>query len=276
MTTKAKTTPYLAFISQLRELANSNPTALSDLLGNILSMRMIGNKTHGDLAEIAITHFVNTFMSKKFKAEHVGKANYRSKSKEEDIQIVELQNNSIFTISLKAYGRGPLQLSTDKKSMMYQRLEMEQPPVEDPQRVKKILNESSFASINDLNLLAIIYDEEQELTQLISFDFNQATEAAHRIVKIEPGTARRKYPVYNFLDAHNKYLFEVRYGKADANALQRGLWTNTNYNQSNFFSITQGWINYTINHSLIELISSLFVLSENSHRDLHALTKDLL
>ncbi|MCY4233675.1 MAG: hypothetical protein OXE59_08065 [Bacteroidetes bacterium] len=64
-------------------------------------MRLIGNKTHGDLAEIAISEFVNQYMYD-FSSIHVGKDLYRAKSQEE------------FQVSLKAYGVGPLQLSTDK------------------------------------------------------------------------------------------------------------------------------------------------------------------
>lgn len=276
MNANTETTPYLTFISQLKELAASNPEVLSNLLRNILSMREIGNKTHGDIAEVAITNFINTFMSEEFEAKHVGKANFRSKSKEEDIEIVELMSKSTFAVSLKVYGKGPLQLSTDKKSMMFQRLEMEQPLVKNHEKVKKILNSSSFENIKDLNVLAVIYDEKKMLAKLMTFDFNQATEAAHKIVKIEPGTMNRKHPVYHFLDADDQYLFEVRYGKADANALQRGLWTNTNRNTSSFFSVTQDWIKYTINDSLVELISSLFVLKENNHEELHTRAKESL
>lgn len=276
MATNSTTTQYLAFISQLSELANSHSSALSDLLGNILSMREIGNKTHGDIAEVALTHFVNTFMSENYEAKHVGKANFRSKSKEEDIEVTELSTNSSFTISVKAYGKGPLQLSTDKRGMMFRRLEMEQSSVDDPKRVKKILRDSSFESINDLNLLAIIYDENKMKARLMSFNFNQAIDAAHSIARIESGTGRRKHPAYIFSDKNDKYLFEVRYGRADSNALQRGLWTNTNKNQDTFFHVTQDWIAYTINHSLNKIISSLFVLNESKHEQLLTLAKELL
>lgn len=45
-------------------------------------MRLIGNKTHGDLAETGIAEFVNQFMYD-FKALHVGKDLYRAKQHEE-------------------------------------------------------------------------------------------------------------------------------------------------------------------------------------------------
>ncbi len=45
---------------------------------------VIGYKTHGDLAEIAIAEFINQYMYD-FRPIHVGKELFRAKSKEEDI-----------------------------------------------------------------------------------------------------------------------------------------------------------------------------------------------
>ena len=53
---------------------------------------------------------------------HVGKDLYRAKSKEEDIRIVNEITKAEFSVSPKAYGDGPLQLSTDKSYSMYPRL----------------------------------------------------------------------------------------------------------------------------------------------------------
>ena len=85
-------------------------------------MRLIGNKTHGDLAEIAISEFINQYMYD-FKSIHVGKDLYRAKSKEEDITVENEITNEKFPISLKAYGDGPSQLSTDKTFQLYPLLE---------------------------------------------------------------------------------------------------------------------------------------------------------
>ena len=60
---------------------------ITTTLSNIFTMRLIGNKTHGDLAEIAIAEFVNQYMYD-FRSIHVGKDLYRAKSKEEDIKII--------------------------------------------------------------------------------------------------------------------------------------------------------------------------------------------
>jgi len=70
-------------------------------LSNIFTMRLIGNKTHGDLAEIAIAEFVNQYMYD-FRSTHVGKELYRAKSHEEDITVFNEITNTEFPISLKA------------------------------------------------------------------------------------------------------------------------------------------------------------------------------
>jgi hypothetical protein len=49
---------------------------------------------------------------------HVGKDLYRAKSQEEDIKIINELTKEEFPVSLKAYGDGPLQLSTDKDSLI--------------------------------------------------------------------------------------------------------------------------------------------------------------
>lgn len=85
-------------------------------------MRLIGNKTHGDMAEVGISEFINQFMYD-FKAKHVGKDLYRAKEHEEDINIVNEITKAEFPVSLKAYGNGPLQLSTHKHYQMFPKLQ---------------------------------------------------------------------------------------------------------------------------------------------------------
>ena len=50
---------------------------------------------------------------------HVGKDLYRAKEHEEDITITNEITKAEFPVSLKAYGDGPLQLSTDKNFQMF-------------------------------------------------------------------------------------------------------------------------------------------------------------
>lgn len=105
--------PYKDFTNRLKLLISKHPNLVVTTLSNIFTMRLIGNKTHGDLAEIAIAEFINQYMYD-FRSVHVGKDLYRAKSQEEDITIINEITNAEFPVSLKAYGDGPLQLSTEE------------------------------------------------------------------------------------------------------------------------------------------------------------------
>ena len=74
------------------------------------------------MAEIGIAEFINQFMYD-FRSEHVGKDLFRAKEQEEDINIINEITRTKFPVSLKAYGNGPLQLSTDKNQKMFPFLE---------------------------------------------------------------------------------------------------------------------------------------------------------
>ena len=63
---------YLDFANRLKLLISKHPDLITTTLSNIFTMRLIGNKTHGDLAEIAIAEFVNQYMYD-FRSVHVGK-----------------------------------------------------------------------------------------------------------------------------------------------------------------------------------------------------------
>ena len=115
---------YKDFTRRFKLLVGKRPELITTTLSNIFTMRLIGNKTHGDLAEIAISEFINQYMYD-FRSVHVGKDLYRAKSKEEDIKIINEIEKIEFPVSLKAYGDGPLQLSTDKNYTMFPRLQQE-------------------------------------------------------------------------------------------------------------------------------------------------------
>jgi hypothetical protein len=72
-----------------------------------------------------------------FRSVHVGKDLYRAKSQEEDIKIINEITKAEFPVSLKAYGDGPLQLSTDKNLRMFPRLEQESGDIEGKKRLSK-------------------------------------------------------------------------------------------------------------------------------------------
>jgi hypothetical protein len=99
--------PYKDFTDRLKLLIGKHPNLITTALSNIFTMRLIGNKTHGDLAEIGISEFINEYIYD-FRSVHVGKDLYRAKSHEEDIKVVNEVTEDEFSISLKAYGDGPL------------------------------------------------------------------------------------------------------------------------------------------------------------------------
>lgn len=256
------TDAYKDFTARLKLLVSKHPTLITTTLSNIFTMRLIGNKTHGDLAEIAIAEFINQYMYD-FRSIHVGKDLYRAKSQEEDIKIINEITKVEFPVSLKAYGDGPLQLSTDKTSSMFPRLQLEGAEIVEPDKIKKIFEDPAFAAFTRINVLPLIYDEKGQRCNIMVFDHTRARAATARIEFATSGR-RRKHPVYRFYDADGAYICEVRYGDAVANALQRGLWTHTKNGLKYFDSITD-WVSYSHNHILVTLFSHALVSSESGH-----------
>ncbi len=254
---------YKDFTTRLKLLISKQPELITTTLGNIFTLRLIGNKTHGDLAEIAIAEFINQFMYD-FRSIHVGKDLYRAKSQEEDIKVVNEITKDEFPVSLKAYRDGDLQLSTDKTYSMFPRLEQEAGDIVGTDNVSKILDEPAFANFSHVNVLPLIYDEKARRCNIMVFDYLRACDATVRIARERPGR-KRKHPVYRFYDAEDDYICEVRYGDAAANALQRGLWTHTRKALKFFDSITNGWIDYADNLVLVELFSYALVSSAAGH-----------
>ncbi|MBN2021812.1 MAG: hypothetical protein JW809_03380 [Pirellulales bacterium] len=255
---------YRDFRKRLKLLASKQPMLITTTLSNIFTMRLIGNKTHGDLAEIAIAEFINQYMYD-FRSIHVGKDLYRAKSQEEDITIINEITKAEFPVSLKAYGDGPLQLSTDKACLMFPRLEQEASDnIVNRTEIGRILDDSAFSALTMLNILPLIYDESAQRCNILVFDGARARQATARIVR-ETTRRGRKHPVYRFYDADGDYVCEVRYGGAAANALQRGLWTHTRNALKYFDSVTNGWIDYSHNKVLVQLFSHALVSTEAGH-----------
>jgi hypothetical protein len=255
--------PYKEFTTRLKLFIGKNPDLIITTLSNIFTMRLIGNKTHGDLAEIAIAEFINQYMYD-FRSIHVGKDLYRAKTKEEDITIINEITQAKFPVSLKAYGDGPLQLSTDKTSQMFARLLHEKGVIEGAARIKAVFDDPAFAVFNDINVLPLIYNEKKQLCNILVFDYEAAKKQTAKIIREDEGSGR-KHPVFRFYDNNGDYICEVRYGDAAANALQRGLWTNTKNAVKYFDSITSGWISYSHNLTLVKLFSHALVSSEKGH-----------
>jgi hypothetical protein len=229
-------------------------------------MRLIGNKTHGDLAEIGISEFINQFMYD-FSSIHVGKELYRAKEHEEDIKIINEISKVDFSISLKAYGDGPLQLSTDKNSTMFPYLKsFKKDIINETDAIKAIFYSKEFSEFGNINVLPLIYDEKNKKCNIMVFDFAKAKSAAATI-KLESEGKGRKHPAFRFFDAEENYICEIRYGDAAANALQRGLWTNTKHAIPYFNSATNGWIDYSDNTLLVKLFSYALISTAKGHHE---------
>jgi hypothetical protein len=164
---------YKDFTARLKLLVEKHPSLITTTLSNIFTMRLIGNKTHGDLAEIAMAEFINQFMYD-FRSIHVGKDLYRAKSQEEDIKIINEITKAEFPVSLKAYGDGPLQLSTDKSSSMFPRLQLEGAEITDRDKIARIFEDPAFAAFTNINVLPLIYDEKGQRCNIMVFDHSRA------------------------------------------------------------------------------------------------------
>jgi hypothetical protein len=255
--------PYKDFTQRLKLLISKQPQLITTTLSNIFTMRLLGNKTHGDLAEIAISEFINQYMYD-FRSVHVGKDLYRAKSHEEDIKIINEITQAEFPVSLKAYGDGPLQLSTDKNFVMFPRLAQEGESITKPEAIVQIFQDPAFTDFSQINILPLIYDEKRQRCNILVFDYERARQNTAKIVQETAGKGR-KHPVYRFYDFEGDYICEVRYGGSTANALQRGLWTHTRNGAKYFDSLTGGWVNYAHNMILVNLFSQALVSSEAGH-----------
>ncbi|MDE2821700.1 MAG: hypothetical protein OXT68_16465 [Chloroflexota bacterium] len=256
--------PYREFTQRLKLLISKHPALITTTLSNIFTMRLIGNKTHGDLAEIAIPEFINQYMYD-YSSIHVGKDLYRAKEQEEDITIINDITEQEVAVSLKAYGNEFLQLSTDKEFRMFPLLSSQgEDIIRGNTRIKSILESPEFSAFEEINTLALIYNEKQMKCNMLVFDADLAKTMIETIRFIPPG-GRRKHPVFRFFDAEDGYICEVRYGDATANALQRGLWTHTKNAITYFESLTGGWVDYSHNLILVNVFSHALVASKKGH-----------
>lgn len=270
--------PYNEFQERFKLLAQKRPDLIINTLSNIFTMRLIGNKTHGDMAEIGIAEFIHQFMYD-YDSKHVGKDLFRAKEHEEDIIVINELTKCKIPISLKAYGDGPLQLSTDKEALMYPELkEHHNNDIRDLDEIHHVFSSKAFSFYSSVNVMPLIYKEKSKECNIMVFDFERVKKDTHRILYvperkeydpekqslIEAG--RRSHPIFMFLNANGEYMCEVRYGGATANALQRGLWTNTIKASQYFNSLTNGWISYEHNHTLVQLFRLALNATEKGHK----------
>ncbi len=274
---------YEDFKTRFKLLAGKHKHLLVNTLSNIFTMRLIGNKTHGDLAEIGMVEFINQFMYD-FKSVHVGKDKFRAKEHEEDILIINEITKTEFPVSLKAYGDGPLQLSTDSSQKLFPFLVSQGKNITDKKKIEQIFKSKEFEDFDAINIMPLIYDEKKQRCNIMIFDHKKAIKKTSQIVFVDKNKRfdnqtqkiingkGRKHPIFMFIDSGGNYICEVRYGGASANALQRGLWTHTKNAVSYFDSLTNGWIDYSHNHTLVKLFS----LALNSSKKGHELANNIL
>lgn len=253
-----------------------HPLFIENTLSNIFTMRLVGNKTHGDLAEVGIAEFISQFMYN-FDCEHVGKDVYRAKEREEDIVIIDEIKKTRTPVSLKAYGDGPLQLSTDKSAQMFEYLRDLGDNIVEKAQIGGLFSSEAFKGLEEINVLPLIYREKEKSCNILVFDFVKMKENLSRIVFVDSEKAYdyarqevvnakgRKHPLYIFLDKDGEYMCEVRYGGKTANALQRGMWTHTKHAIGYFDSLTNGWVSYAHNHTLVKLIRLALNTTESAH-----------
>lgn len=188
---------YKDFTARLKLLIGKNPQLITTTLSNIFTMRLIGNKTHGDLAEIGIAEFINQLMYD-FKSVHVGKDLYRAKEHEEDISVINEITKEEFPVSLKAYGDGPLQLSTDKNFLMFPKLKRLGKLIEKRADIAALWADPIFADFGSLNVLPLIYDEKRQRCNIMVFDYAAAKKNISKIVYSEEGRGP-SIPYFDFL-----------------------------------------------------------------------------
>lgn len=291
---------YKEFLKRLSILHKKNPGLLKTTLANIFSMRYIGNKTHGDMAEIGMTEFINKFLYD-YKSEHVGKDKFRSKENEEDIVILPLTNNDsqrYIPVSLKAYGEGPLQLSTDKvantNSGLYTRIGKisKNGIIDKTEDIKKVFELSSFKRMT--NVLPFVYREKKNCggeCNIMIFNLQKAMQETRYIFHIRNGhrfddeqkkvikdkshkKKKRVYPIYLFLNQDYEYICEVRYGGKDANALQRGIWADTRKGVDYFDVFEENWIKYEKQEHLLSLMMHALNSTSDSHKKADEILED--
>lgn len=262
-------TPFDTFLDSFAESFKGKELVIHDVLANVFSMRIIGNKTHGDLAEIALTEYINQHVDG-FSAKHTGKEKFRAKESEEDIRVKNLKTSDDVPISIKTYGSGPLQLSTNKDSSMFSFLQghVGEREINDKVEIKKILSQSCFADFSEVNVLPLIYNESKMSFKVIVFDLKKAYKSVEHVNFIAPRTLGKKktFPIYKFYDKDKNYIFEIRYGDAKANALQRGMWTHTENAKPFFRELLSG--TYSINEPLINLVSKILAAPKAKHEEI--------
>lgn len=242
-----------SFFVELEKSFKKNPRSKA-FFNSIFSFREFGNKTHGDMAEVLLDHYVNKYVAR-FKSKHIGKEKFRSKESEEDLKIQEKSTGEKFSLSIKNYGdKGPLQIRTDKDNRLFNKLE------EIHKNLGRVDKRDILPLLKDLlniHVLCFLYDERRKLFRVCVIKTSAMVRKSKQIRKVK----KIKHYRYEFLDTNGDYMFEVRYGGATANALQRGIWTHTSKAKGILDTIHSG--NYVVNKKFLTAVKELSLLKDS-------------
>ena len=75
--------------------------------------------------------------------------------------IINEVTKAEFPVSLKAYGDGPLQLSTDSEQKMFPYLEKQGKDITDRKKIEEVFASPAFADFNNINVMPLIYNEKR-------------------------------------------------------------------------------------------------------------------
>ena len=168
--------------------------------------------------------------------------------------MLDLYNEKVETVSLKCYGKGPLQLTTSSDGKLIDICFSNVPNINVETEIPvSILDTEPFQVIKDDGPLSCIYDEKRMKYSLLKVKIGSMYNKVSKIIYY-PRIQKKKgftYQIFKFFDNNENYLFEVRYGKKDANALQRGLWTKTETEKNEAFNYIIFDETYEVNISFL-------------------------
>ncbi len=93
-------------------------------------------------------------------------------------------------MSLKAYGDGPLQLSTDKNFLMFPKLKGMGMQIDNKEHIAKLWLDPVFAEFSNINVLPLIYDEKKQRCNILVFNYELAKKRIARIAFEEEGQSQ--------------------------------------------------------------------------------------
>jgi len=250
-----------------------------NLVPNAEDAHKIGN-IHGYLLEPGMARYINDEF--KIPARAVGKSWYRdSVLHENDIIIADTDKDldeyelthspprGASGFSLKFYGYGHVQLSTDKESLM--RTECEkygEQDIRDKSLIDRILSSEPFVNFRTLHTLIVCVNRKDKTYGLLKFDDAKAFSEVDNIKY----TRAVKYSTYDFCKG-DRLIFWVRYGGKGSNALQRGPWSDTKKAEEYFAKLID-WRRYYDNGTFVDFLTNALLQSEDRLKKLTRLMKE--